>query len=485
MTDLLQRAEQNIQTRRLLKRGQAVLVGVSGGLDSMVLLHMLHKLSARHGWRLTVAHFNHCLRGRSSDADEKLVRRTAAALKLRLVAGRVDVKGFARESKLSIEMAARKLRHEFFGRTAQERKIPVVALAHHADDQVELFFLRVLRGAGGEGLAGMKWRSPSPVDPKTMLVRPLLGATKEGLYRFARQHKVFFHEDATNARLEMPRNRVRNELLPLLRRHYQPALTNTVLRLMEIVGAEAEVIRGMAERWLNARRPGFGHLPVALQRRILQLQLARLGAAMDFELIEQLRRTADHPVSVGPGWSVSRNAAGKVNFRAAPRMEFNSNAMALSLAGGAGDAEFDGVRLVWRPGGARDFIRRTGQKGRELFDADKVGVRIMLRHWRPGDRFQPIGLKSAAKLQDLFTNRKIPRDRRRDLVVAATRRGEIFWVEGLRMAEQFKLTSRTKRCLVWRWRRATGFGPAAGSLEFRAFLHPKTIRESALHGKCE
>jgi len=156
VTDLLQRVEENIQNRRLLERGQTILVAVSGGLDSMALLHSLHKLSSRHQWKLTIAHFNHQLRGRSSDADEKLVRKTAAAMRLPFVAGRANVKEFAQQSKTSVEMAARKLRHDFFARVARERKIRVVALAHHADDQVELFFLRILRGAGGEGLAGMK-----------------------------------------------------------------------------------------------------------------------------------------------------------------------------------------------------------------------------------------------------------------------------------------------------------------------------------------
>src|ERR1035437_3208657 len=220
----------------------------------MTLLHALHELSSRHRWKLTVAHFNHQLRGRSSDADGKLVRQTAAAMRLPFAAGRANVKEFAKKTKLSVEMAARKLRHDFFARMAKERKIRVVAPAHHADDQVELFFLRVLRGAGGEGLAGMKWRSPSPVDSKIMLVRPLLDATKAELRGFARGSKIPFREDATNASLDLPRNRVRNELLPLLQRRYQPALTKTVLRLMEIVGAESDLVGEAARQWLVSKR---------------------------------------------------------------------------------------------------------------------------------------------------------------------------------------------------------------------------------------
>jgi tRNA(Ile)-lysidine synthase len=476
VTDLLQHVEQNIQSRRLLKRGQTVLVAVSGGLDSMTLLKIVHALAGPHQWKLSVAHFNHQLRGRSSDADEKLVRQTAAALKLPFIAARAEVREFAEKSGLSIEMAARKLRHEFFARAARERNISVVALAHHADDQVELFFLRALRGAGGEGLAGMKWRSPSPVNRKIVLLRPLLDMTKSELRGFALEHRIRFREDATNAQLDLPRNRVRHELLPLLRRRYQPALTRTILRLMEIVGAEAQVVGEMAQQWLDglkrvqrAPRPAgrgeggprkagpgegiyFENLPVAVQRRVLQLQLVRLGVPADFELVERIRCSPDIFVSVGPGFSAARDAAGRVSLRRQPPVGFKVNELTVNLADRAGEVDFNDVRFRWRFDGAKKPVKPNRKDNCEFFDADKVGRQITLRHWRAGDRFQPIGLESAVKLQDLFTNQKISRARRRDLVVAEAGDGRIFWVEGLRMAEHFKLTPETKRCLVWRWR---------------------------------
>jgi tRNA(Ile)-lysidine synthase len=195
---LLQHVEQSIRDRRLLGRGQAVLVAVSGGVDSMVLLHLLHGLAAKQGWQLTVAHFNHQLRGRQSDADERLVRLAAKRLGLRLVRGGADVRQHARTHKLSLEMAGRELRHKFLARTARRLRIPAVALAHQADDQVELFFLRLLRGAGGEGLQGMKGRSRSPADGEIELVRPLLDLTKADLQAHARREGIPFREDASN-----------------------------------------------------------------------------------------------------------------------------------------------------------------------------------------------------------------------------------------------------------------------------------------------
>lgn len=418
----------------------------------MVLLHVLQSLAAKYRWKLSVAHFNHQLRGPAADADERLVRRTAARLRLPFFGGRADVRAFARQSKLSLEMAGRKLRHEFLAGTARRQKIHFIALAHHADDQVELFFLRLLRGAGGEGMGGMKWSSPSPAGKKITLVRPLLGFTKQELLAFAGEMNVAFRQDATNFTSDHLRNRIRNELLPLLQDRYQPALGKTVLRLMEITGAEGEWAGETARRWLAQPEAAFGTLAVAVQRKILQFQLARAGVVVDFELVERLRTTPDQYVSTGPGLAVARDASAQIHLRRHISPEFKGGELKLTLQDRAGEAEFAGRKFVWKLKRLRKLPGKDGRKSAgvtEYFDAGEVGSEIILRHWQAGDRFQPIGLKLPVKLQDLFVNAKIPASRRRELALATTRAGEIFWVEGLRIGERFKWTGKTVRTLVW------------------------------------
>ena len=154
MQQFIRRVEENIARQHLLKDGAKVLVAVSGGVDSMVLLHVLHELAPLHQWSLTVAHFNHQLRGRAAEADLRFVQRAAQKLGLPFESATANVQQFATAQKLSVEMAARKLRHEFLARTARAVGAKQIALAHHADDQTELFFLRLLRGAGSGGLGG-------------------------------------------------------------------------------------------------------------------------------------------------------------------------------------------------------------------------------------------------------------------------------------------------------------------------------------------
>ena len=450
MTNLQAQVEQTLRKRRLCGRGERMLVAVSGGVDSMVLLQLLAGLASRFDWKLTVAHFNHQLRGRSSDADERLVHKTATALGLQFVKGGGAVRAAAKSRRESIEMAARALRHEFLARTARRLKCRVIATGHHADDQVELFFLRLLRGSGGEGLAGMKWRGPSPAHARVEIIRPLLDVDRAALEHFARENKIKFRHDASNAARDIPRNRIRHELLPQLRRHFQPALNQTVLRAMDVLGGEADCAMTAARRWLVRSRPAFNRLAVAVQRHAIQLQLHDQKLRASFDLIECLRLFAGKPIMVQPRLCVIRNAAGRLSTFTPPASNFDDRRLVVQFRGSTGKFAFDGAQFQWRlVKGGRAHPQAAGL---ELFDANAVGNRIVLRHWQRGDRFQPIGMASSVKLQDWFTNRKVPRSRRHELIVATTARGKIFWIEGQRIGDGFKLTTTTKQRLIWSWR---------------------------------
>ena len=272
----------NILDRQLFQRGEKILVGVSGGGDSMVLLHALNSLAAEMKWELTIAHLNHLLRGRSSNADARFVEMRSRELGVRFCGAVADVQSISRRNGISLEMAGRQARHDFFKQVSLENGCVSIALAHHADDQVELFFLRLLRGSG-EGLGGMHWIAALPNHPSLRLVRPLLNLPKAVLQEYAIGMGISFRKDGSNVDLDFQRNRIRHELLPLLRRKYQAGLDSVVARTMEILSAEADCVGAIARHWMKAQvRSAFDSLPVAVQRRALQSQLIAAGVIPDF-----------------------------------------------------------------------------------------------------------------------------------------------------------------------------------------------------------
>jgi tRNA(Ile)-lysidine synthase len=454
MQSLLDRVHQALRRSTGLAKGERLLLAVSGGCDSMVLLQVMHELAAQEGWRLKVAHLNHQLRGRQSARDAALVRRVCAQLTLPCVVGQGQVKAHAQHHGRSLEMAARELRHRFLARTARQARCRWVLTAHHADDQAELVLLRLLRGSGAEGLSGMGECDPSPVDARAQIVRPLLAVTRSELRTHARAHGIRFREDASNQSMDHLRNRVRRELLPLLRRRYQPAADRVLCRLAEIMRSEDEILAAQAARWLRGKRPSFNRLPLALRRRVVLLQARALGLELEFEAVERLLHTGGEIVNVTTNRFVRRTQDGTLELATPRRLRFKTGTRVVLLDGGPSEVAFGGLTLAFRVGARRSPQHPRHTAGRERFDADAVGGRVVLRHWRAGDRFQPIGMKTAVKLQDLFTNLKVPTAERRRRVVAEAESGEVFWVEGLRIGERFKLTPATRRQLTWAWQKA-------------------------------
>jgi tRNA(Ile)-lysidine synthase len=269
---------------------QSHLIGVSGGRDSIALLHWL---GGRGFHRLIVCHLDHGLR-KDSGEDRQFVEEVAAELGLECVTRTMDVCGFARDAKLSIETAARELRYRFFESVAVERQCPRLFLAHHADDQVETFLLHLLRGAGAGGLGGMAPMSErSAGDSGLTVARPLLAVWRSEIDAYVQTQQLRYREDATNAELAPTRNRIRHLAIPALAEAFGRDPREALWRAAELLRAENEVIEAMpalSELPVELDVPWLRGLPLGLQRRVLHRWLQRGGiAGVGFEEVEGVR----------------------------------------------------------------------------------------------------------------------------------------------------------------------------------------------------
>ena len=444
MSTVLKSVEE--QAAELFPRESAVLVAVSGGVDSMVLLHSLHHLAEQFNWRLVAAHFNHRLRGNASIADQRLVEKVARQIRLACLTGhwKKDQKLI---KKYGLEMAARQARHEFLAQTAKKHRCRIIATAHHLDDQAETFLWRLIRGASGKGLGGMRAHDPFPGHPKLTAARPFLQIPKGDLRQFAECESIQFRKDASNDDSQHLRNRIRHQLLPELRRNFNPQIDRAILQSQGLVRADADFASAAAKEWLESpKRTPFNQLHTALQRWVIWHQLIKQDIEPQYEQIERLRYSPDQPFSINAHQTLCRDSKGIVHVQKISTLAFSPDQLSLSPNGRWTEVEFSNTIIRCRITSSKP----TKIRG-ELLDADRVGKNIVLRHWRPGDRFQPIGTKQTTKLQDLFTNAKIPAYEKRRRVLASTEQGQLFWIQNLRISDLAKITHKTKRFLQWNW----------------------------------
>ena len=293
------------------------LVGVSGGRDSVALLHSL----VERGYeQLIVCHLNHQLRGRSSDADARFVEKLAAKCDVDLEMGSTNVHALAAKQKMSIETAAREARYKFFAQVARQRRTQTIFLAHHADDLIETFLINLFRGAGASGLSAIREISNRRIgDVDLTIVRPFLGRWRDEIDRYVRKHGLKFREDASNKNLAPLRNRIRRRIIPYLEKTLGRNIRQSIWRAATIAAEE--------ENWIEDQLPDatdadlavakLRDLPVALQRReILKWLRARKIANVGFDVVEDVRSLLGHDAPVAkvnlPQDRHVRRRAGKI-----------------------------------------------------------------------------------------------------------------------------------------------------------------------------
>jgi tRNA(Ile)-lysidine synthase len=427
---------------KTLAPGEPLLVGVSGGPDSTALLDVLVEL----GWRPHVCHLNHQLRGADSDADAEFVRHLATHHGL---PSTIEACTVAPD-----EDSARRARQEFFGRVAERTGLKKLVLAHTADDQVETFLLRLLRGAGVPGLVGI-W--PERQFGTLRVIRPLLKVRRLEIIEYLTAKKLSYREDKSNADTRFTRNRVRHELLPLLEREYNPAIRDVLLNTAEILRDEDfYLLHHVAQRFYMAACQNdavnvktLANYPTAIQRRVLRFWLggdSENGPRFTFDQIEAVRHAAlgDAPSAAIdlPDNLVAYREYEWLQKADRKDLEPVKGNWPLSLTGETVIREL-GVRFVLERGD-------EAPNPKECFDADALGERLFVRTWENGDRFQPLGMSETKKLQDFFVDEKVPRLQRGRVPLVCISDGRIAWVVGQRIAEPFKVRDDTCRTLCLR-----------------------------------
>jgi tRNA(Ile)-lysidine synthase len=286
----------NTSSLRLLSPGARYLIGVSGGRDSVALLHWLVECGYN---KLIVCHLNHRLRGRSSRADAIFVQKLAAKYDVDLALAAIDVRALAVRTKQSIEAAARDARYKFFARVARRRRCRTIFLGHHADDLVETFLINLFRGAGRGGLSAMRGVSIRKIDNvKLQIVRPLLGVSREQIDDYVRKHRLKFREDASNKNLGPLRNRIRHRIIPEIEKQLGRNVRTTIWRAATIAAEEEGFFEALLPDRLSkltavAVKP-LRAMPIAVQRRMLHEWLrARDVPDLSFDLVERVRALLD------------------------------------------------------------------------------------------------------------------------------------------------------------------------------------------------
>lgn len=463
-----------IVEQKLIAPGDRVVVGVSGGVDSVVLLNLLCALNDRGGWslRLHVAHLNHQLRGKEADEDAAFVEQLARSLQLALTVETADVA--AEAQGISVEEAGRAARFAFFERVCIKADAQIVALAHQADDNAETILYRILRGTGMRGLRGIQASRPIRDGSDVRLVRPMLGMGREEIEAYAREQNIEYRTDVSNASADFTRNRIRHALMPLLREQFNPQVTEALLRLADQAKGLDSYLTETGERLLESlvieedagqvvlHGPALARKARVLQTHVIREAILRLGVGERDLTYAHLNAVADlaaehegsKSIDLPGGLRAARRYDRLVLHRPGRKRSPSSDRVPVPMDGTTALPGL-GLQITAEilPADEVDinaYIKNRANRGQEVneewLDADQIHPPLTARSRRPGDRFLPLGMTGVKKLSDFFIDEKVDPLRREQTILLCDQLGPI-WIVPFRIDHRVRLTRVTKRVL--------------------------------------
>jgi tRNA(Ile)-lysidine synthase len=467
---ILNRVSRTMEENAMVQPGDSVLVAVSGGADSVALIHILKALTPILSVRLAIAHLNHDLRLQESERDAEFVASLAHNLQLPLYLEKIDVRGYRERHRQSPEEAARNVRYDFLNQVAEKNGFTKIAVGHHLDDNAELVLMFLLRGSGPLGISGM----PPVRDAK--IIRPLIDIKRSEILDYLAQKELQYVSDSSNTNRGYLRNRIRHDLIPDLASNYNPNIVETLNRLASLVRSEDRWMETLVEPIFKSALMKqdadiiclslkiLEDVPLAAGRRVIRTAIKKVKG--------NLRRVAFSHIDAVIRLAIKGPVTGSIDLP--DRIQVRRDRRALIITKQEQPLRIQGrsAARTTRAGYAYEistpgtvFIKEAGAHfkltemnieavadingaGQQLafFDISKLKCPLLVRNFCPGDRFSPLGMTGTQKLKDFFINNKISRDQR-VICPLLISRDKIIWVAGYRMDNSVKVDAETRHVL--------------------------------------
>ena len=459
---MINKIKDTLTTHSMLKKGDKVLLCVSGGPDSVAMFHAFKQIADSMGLKLFLGHINHTLRAEESDRDQAYVEALGTRQNIPVFTSIQDTKKFAKENKLSIEDSARRLRYKFFREVADKLDIDVIVTAHTKDDQAETVLMRLLRGTGLKGLRGIPVRSSFG---KALLIRPMIEVSRKEIEVYLKRNRLLPRIDQSNSDTKFFRNKIRLKLLPLIERDYSPAIKSVLLTLADLLDKDYEYIelkqvedfRGIFKKSgkgvIVLNLAGFKKLHPSAKRGAIRKIIQYLHNGLEdidyrhCQEIESLINT--RPVGsilYLPHGITAKKRKRTISFNPADISVPRKKELPHAIVNIPGLTRFGRRQLKAR------HVNRAGnfskkRKNIEYLDAGRLEPPLIIRTFEQGDKMKPLGMKGYKKVSDIFIDEKIPLNRRSSIPLIASAKGEILWLCGIRISDRCKIGPNTKKTL--------------------------------------
>ena len=430
---MLTKFQNYIESNHLINKGDRILVALSGGVDSMVLAELLR----RGGYDIAFAHCNFHLRGKESDGDEHFVREYAERVGVKLFVRQFDTLEYVETQKVSVEMAARELRYAWFNDLINANE-QLLALAHHADDQIETFFINLLRGSGIKGLKAMQPRNG-------MYIRPLLWASREEIKKFAIENSIQWREDSTNNDTVYLRNKIRHELMPVFD-SIKPEAREKILESVNHLASENQLYRELLKEKITQIETVDGVLH-SIPKRHFERSEAESRNPLGLQLLFEWIRNYDFSYSQCESILASLDSESRKEFYSANyQLVIEKETIEIFPIDPVQTRHNLSQRVTIQPVRTRHALSLliTDNPNIAQLDYDKLKLPLQTRFWQQGDRFHPLGMRGTKLVSDFFNDNDFTTFQKKNTLILTDNEGEIVWIVGYRIDDRFKITEKTK-----------------------------------------